>query len=169
LKEVDQVRQRFDDENAAWHLKRVASKNFVELLGRYSNPDIVSRLRQVLADQKPERLPDRTTRSLPKKQTQHRLEPQEVDQLVEHYRAGTKIVDLAIEFQISRTTVMKHVERAGEPTRNLIRDHLDEARRLYDDDGWSLARIGRHLGVNASTVWQAFRNAGVPMRDTRGR
>jgi transposase-like protein len=97
------------------------------------------------------------------------LDPREVDQLLERYRAATKIVDLAIEFRISRTTVMKHVERAGDlRRRNLVRDHLDEARRLYDE-GWSLARIGQHLGVNASTVWQTFRNAGVPMRDTRGR
>ena len=108
----------------------------VELLGRYSNQEIVTRLQGVLAGQKPDRLPARTTRSLRTKQVQHRLEPEKVDQLLERYGAGTKINDLAAEFGISRTTVMKHVERAGAPRRrNLVRDHLDEARRLYDD-GW---------------------------------
>ena len=66
-------------------------------------------------------------------------------------------------------TVMKHVERAGAPRRrHLLTDLLDEARQLYDQ-GWSLASIGTHFGVNASTVWHALRRAGVPMRDTHGR
>jgi len=64
---------------------------------------------------------------------------------------------------------MKHVERAGAPRRrNLLSDRLDEARQLYDQD-WSLAKIGRHLGVNASTVWRTFHKADIPTRDPHGR
>ena len=64
---------------------------------------------------------------------------------------------------------MKHVERAGAPRRrNLLADRLDQARQLYDQ-GWSLARIGKHLGLNASTIWHAFHKAGLQMRDTHGR
>ena len=141
----------------------------MELLGSYSNPDILSRVRQVLAGQSTDRLPGRTTRSLPRKQAQNRLDPSEVDRLMQNYRTGTKIEDLATEFQISRTTVMKHVERAGATRRrNIVLDHLDEAHRLYDQ-GWSLARVGAHFGVDASTVRYAFRKAGIPRRDTRGR
>jgi AraC-like DNA-binding protein len=141
----------------------------VELLGRYSNHDIMSRLRQVLADQKPGRPPARTTRSLHKKQAQHRLDAEEVDRLLERYRAGTKINALASEFQISRTTVMKHVERAGAPRRRgVILEHLDEARRLYES-GWSLAKVGEHFGVDASTVGYTFRKSEVPRHDPHGR
>lgn len=141
----------------------------VELLGSYSNPDILSRVRQVLAGQSTDRLPDRTTRSLPHKQAQHRLTPEEVDRLLDHYHAGTKINDLAAEFKVGRTTVMKHVERAGAPRRrNIVTDRLDEARRLYDQ-GWSLARVGAHFGVDPATVGYALRKAGIPRRDSQGR
>jgi DNA-directed RNA polymerase specialized sigma24 family protein len=129
----------------------------------------MSHLRQVLAGQKPGRPPARTTRSLRKKQVQHRLETEEVDQLLERYRAGIKIKELAAEFGIARTTVMKHVERAGAPRRrNLIREHLEEAHRLYDQ-GWSLAKIAEHFGVDPGTVGYTFRKAGIPRRDTHGR
>jgi hypothetical protein len=140
----------------------------VELMGRYSNSDNAAKLQRILAGHKRARVPVRTTRSLRRKQVQHRLEREEVDQLLERYRAGTKISDLAVEFQITRTTVMKHVERAGAPRRrNLVRDHLDEARRLYDR-GWSLARVGDHFGVDPNTVRYAFRKAGMSGRDAHG-
>ncbi len=138
-------------------------------MGRYSNHDNVTTLQDILAGQERDRPPARTTRSLRKKQVQHRLEPEEVDRLVERYRTGTKINDLAAEFAISRTAVMNHVERAGSPRRrNVLTDRLDQARQLYDE-GWSLAKIAQHFGVNASTVWHALRKAGVPMRETHGR
>lgn len=138
-------------------------------MGRYSNPYNVTKLQRILAGHKPERLPARTTRSVRKKQVQHRLEPEQVDQMLERYHAGTKIKELAAEFQISRTTVMKHVERAGAPRRrNLVRDHLDEARRLYGE-GWSLAKVADHFGVDPGTVGYTFRKAGIPRRDTHGR
>jgi DNA-directed RNA polymerase specialized sigma24 family protein len=92
-----------------------------------------------------------------------------VQRLIELYLQGQLIDDLATQFGISQTTVMKHVERSGAPRRrNLLTHRLDEARQLYDQ-GWSLARIGQHLGVNASTVWHALRKAEVRMRDTHGR
>jgi DNA-binding NarL/FixJ family response regulator len=139
----------------------------VELMGRYSNHDKVATLQRILAGQERDRLPARTTRSL--RQTQHRLSTDEVQRLIELYTHGELINDLAAQFHISRTTVMKHVERAGAPRRrNLIADRLDEAQQLYEQ-GWSLARIGQQLGVNATTVWHALRKAGVRMRDTHGR
>lgn len=136
-------------------------------MGRYSNPDIVTTLQRILAGQERAHPPARTTRSL--RQIQHRLSTDEVQRLIELYTQGELIDALAAQFHISRTTVMKHVERAGAPRRrNVLTDRFDEARQLYDQ-GWSLARIGKHFGVNASTVWHALRKAGVPMRDTHGR
>ena len=138
-------------------------------MGRYSNHDNVTTLQRILAGQERDRPPARTTRSLRSKQVQHRLGSEEVAQLLERYRAGTRIIDLATEFGIARNTVMKHVERAGAPRRrNLVRDHLDEARRLYDQ-GWSLAKVAEHFGVDPGTVGYTFRKAGIPRRDTHGR
>jgi len=91
-----------------------------------------------------------------------------VQRLIQLYTQGELIDALAAQFH-SRTTVMKHVERAGVPRRrNLLTQRINEARQLYNQ-GWSLATIGQHLGVNASTVWHALRKAKVPMRDTHGR
>ncbi|MDP9332214.1 MAG: hypothetical protein M3Q30_02710 [Actinomycetota bacterium] len=138
-------------------------------MGRYSNPDIVAKLKRILAGQTPGRPPDRTTRSVPHKQAQHRLDPEEVDRLLERYRAGTKIDDLAAEFAINRNTVMEHVRRAGAPRRrNVVMDRLEEACQLYEQ-GWSLARVAEHFGVDPGTVGYAFRKAGLPRRDTHGR
>jgi AraC-like DNA-binding protein len=141
----------------------------VELMGRYSNPDIVAKFQRILAGQVRGRPPARTTRSLRQKQAQHRLNPDEVDQLLQCYRAGTKIDDLAAEFAINRNTVMEHVRRAGAPRRrNIVLGRLDEARRLYEQ-GWSLARVAQQFGVDPGTVGYTFRKAGIPRRDTHGR
>jgi transposase-like protein len=138
----------------------------VELTGRYSNPDNVSRLQRILAGHDRDRLPARTTRSV---QRQRRLNRNEVRELLTQYNAGLLINQLAAQVDISRTTVMKHVERAGAPRRrNLLADRLDQARQLYDQ-GCSLARIGKHLGLNASTIRHAFHKAGLQMRDTHAR
>ncbi len=122
-------------------------------MGRYSNPDNVSRLQRILAGHDRDRLPARTTRSV---QRQRRLNRNEVRELLTQYNAGLLINQLAAQFDISRTTVMKHLERAGAPRRrNLLADRLDQARQLYDQ-GWSLARIAKHLGLNASRgCWSA--------------
>lgn len=136
-------------------------------MGRYSNHDNVATLQRILAGHERDRPPVRTTRS--PRQVHHRLNPDDVERLIDLYAQGELIDILATQFHISRTTVMKHVERAGAPRRrNLLTHRLDEAQQLYDE-GWSLARIGKHLGVNASTVWHAFRKTGVRMRDTQGR
>jgi transposase-like protein len=60
---------------------------------------------------------------------QTRLSPTDIERLVARYRTGTPINDLAAEFEIHRTTVMKHIERGGAPRRRgIVIDHLDESR-----------------------------------------
>ncbi|HEY1644794.1 MAG TPA: hypothetical protein VGF75_00225 [Candidatus Saccharimonadales bacterium] len=52
------------------------------------------------------------------KQIQHRLKPEEIDQLVNAYKAGELVKDLADRFLIHRTTVIEHVKRSGVKLRN---------------------------------------------------
>ena len=78
----------------------------VELLGRYSNQNIVTRLRQVLAGHGRDDPPVRPTRP---RQTQRRLSTDEIDDLVKRRLAGMLIDALATEFDVNRTTVMKHL------------------------------------------------------------
>ncbi|MDP9332218.1 MAG: hypothetical protein M3Q30_02730 [Actinomycetota bacterium] len=134
----------------------------MELLGRYSNQELqVEKLQRILSF--PQTGQKRQAPRRPK-QKQVRLSPTDVDHLIELYLAGKEINELAGQFDISRTTVMKHVERAGAPRRRgVIVDHLDEARRLYEK-GWSLAKVGEHFGVDPNTVWYTFRKLGVARR-----
>ena len=129
----------------------------MDLLGRYSNPgDLWPTLERLQA------LPRGRRSKAPRraKQVQTRLSPTDVDRLIERYTTGATINDLAAEFSINRTTVMKHIERAGAPRRRgIVQAHIDDARRLYEQ-GWSLARIGRHLGVDPGTVWYTFNKPG---------
>jgi len=46
---------------------------------------------------------------------QRRLSPTDIDDLVNAYRAGATINQLAAEFSIHRTTVAEHLDRLGVP------------------------------------------------------
>ena len=73
--------------------------------------------------------------------------------------------DLAREFGISRQTIAAILDRHGVEHRHqrLSVDDIAEASRLYES-GWSLARVGNHLQVNASTVLNVLRRIGAEIR-----
>jgi hypothetical protein len=66
--------------------------------------------------------------------------------------------------------VIGHVNRAGVRRHYpaLLSEEIAEAAQLYRS-GRSLAAVGGHYGVNASTVRTALLRIGVPMRDSQGR
>jgi len=99
-----------------------------------------------------------------------RLEPKEAAELVQGYVGGLRVDELASKFQINRSTVISHLDRAGVPRRwrKLQPADVQEAGRLYAS-GLSLANVASRFGVHASTVHSALRKAGVGMRDTQGR
>jgi DNA-directed RNA polymerase specialized sigma24 family protein len=103
------------------------------------------------------------------KQVQRRLKTTEIVELVAHYQAGTKVKDLAARYRINRNTVIGHINRAGVRRHYpaLVSEEIMEAAQLYRS-GWSLAAIGGHFGVNASTVRTALLRVGVAMRDCQG-
>jgi transposase-like protein len=80
------------------------------------------------------------------RQAQRRLTPAELAMLVAEYEAGARVCELAKVYDLHRTTVARHVARAGK-TRPVMTDaQIDEAVRLYGD-GWTLHNVGQHLGV----------------------
>jgi hypothetical protein len=135
----------------------------VELLGRYSNPDIVSTLQRILAGHRRDRPSSRGVRS--PRQKQRRLAADEVSQVLQRYQAGETANILAQAFDVHRTTIVRHLESAGLQTRYRIlgEEDLAEARRLYEQ-GRSLASLGEHFGVATRTVLNAFQQAGIPTR-----
>lgn len=74
-------------------------------------------------------------------------------------------------FDLSKGSVLKVLREAGVTMRNqgLRCEQIGEAQRLYEDAGWSLARIGEKFGVDHGTVWRQLRKRGVQMRDAHGR
>jgi DNA invertase Pin-like site-specific DNA recombinase len=135
-------------------------------MGRYSNPDNVARLTRILSGHGRDRPSRRPVPSLRQKHT--KLTEEQVSELVAMHARGTPIDELAAGFDIHRTTVMTHLDRAGAERRTgLIQRHLNEAHSLYES-GSSLARVAEHFGVDAETVRRAFNDAGISMRPRRG-
>jgi DNA-binding CsgD family transcriptional regulator len=101
---------------------------------------------------------------------QRRLGTDEVAALVAAYRRGVSVQELAASFQINRTTVLGHVGRQGVPKRYrraLQGNDINRAVTLYAE-GRSTEWVADGLGVAASTVRRALKDAGVTMRP-RGR
>lgn len=132
-------------------------------MGRYSNPDIVSRLQRILADHARDLPSHRSVRSPRQKQT--RLSDSQRSEIIERYWAGESVNALASAFGVHRTTIVRHFDDAGVSTRYRILSEADVAKAaiLYEQ-GWSLTRVGEHFGIAARTVQNAFRAAGIPTR-----
>lgn len=96
------------------------------------------------------------------RQKQHRLSGEETAQLIERYKAGALIKELATEFDLDRRTVSAILRRKDVQLRprGLSPEQIDQAVQLYDQ-GWSLARIGEKFKVDAETVRTQLRKAWV--------
>lgn len=102
---------------------------------------------------------------------QRRLSPTDLDNLLDAYRAGATINQLAVEFGIHRTTVAGHLDRHGVPRHSELTawddDILGRAAELYAT-GSSLANVAHQFGIDAQTVANRFRRAGIPVRSRSG-
>jgi AraC-like DNA-binding protein len=96
------------------------------------------------------------------------LTEKQVTELIARHERGAHIDELAASFDIHRTTVMTHLDRAGAERRTgVIQRHLEEARALYES-GTSLADVASHFSVDSETVRRTFKNAGISLRPRRG-
>jgi DNA-directed RNA polymerase specialized sigma24 family protein len=144
----------------------------VELLGRHSNPDIVSRLQRLLAGQDDDRTSDRSGPIVSRKrrQAQVRLTDEELDTVIAAYHEGLTLKELSSAFGAHATTLAMRMERKGVAwrRRRLTEDQIEQAAGLYGQR-WSLARIGDRFGVHPESIRYRLVRAGVKMRDTQGR
>lgn len=104
------------------------------------------------------------------KQVHRRLTGDQVDQLIDGYRAGATLKELGQRYSVHRTTVSQLLEQSGVDRRYAsLRPHqVAEAVQLYQT-GMSLVAVGKALGANQSTVWWALKRVGAPLRDCHGR
>ena len=90
----------------------------MELLGAYSNPDLATKFRAILAGQNADCLPGRSRSIVSRKapnQAQKRLRGDEVAALVAAYRAGSTLQEVASAFGVHTQTAGAHLERNGLP------------------------------------------------------
>jgi hypothetical protein len=136
-----------------------------EALGHYSNPATEP------ASEDRSRTADVTPPPAAPHPTQGRLRPLDIDALIDRYRAGDTVNDLADRFRINRTTVIAHLNRHGVERRAVAKQWghktLASAARSYAD-GSSLADLAAQFGLDPSTVANRFRRAGIPIRPRRG-
>jgi lambda repressor-like predicted transcriptional regulator len=125
-----------------------------------------SRLRR-LAAALPALLRRRPHRAKPAKQrqTQRRLTPEQVEQLIAGYQGGDDMTVLATRWDLHRTTVAAHLTRAGVELRRqgVPPERIDEASRLYGE-GWSLQRLAERFHCDDKTVRQALQRPGVRLQ-----
>lgn len=141
----------------------------MDLLGQLSNPsDQVSEGISSLGDRRP---PAITSSSGVHGRRPRRLTRAQVTALIDAYRLGATVKDLACEYGVHRATVMDHLRRNEIPRRSDTRrwtpDQLREATDLYHQ-GNSIRVLGERYHLDPSTVARRLRRAGVQLRPRRG-
>jgi len=81
------------------------------------------------------------------------LKPAQIAALIDAYKSGGTLKELAARFGVHRVTVPAPLQRAGVALRRGGLDGLQirEAALLYEA-GWSSGRLAKHFGVSADTV-----------------
>lgn len=90
--------------------------------------------------------------------TVRRLQSPEIDELVRRYRTTKNMRELAREFQISRTTVAKHLKDRGvDSSRGMKPAQIAKAKELYAQ-GLGSGQIGKLLGFDNKTILKAVKS-----------
>jgi hypothetical protein len=106
----------------------------------------------------------------PERQKQHHLTAAEVVTLARAYQTGATMRELAVKFNVHRSTVSGCLTRLGIPLRRrgLTPDQLKQAATLYQQ-GWSLSRVAQHLQCDAETIRQGLIRLGLTRRSPHER
>lgn len=102
---------------------------------------------------------------------QRRLSAADIDDLCHLYRDGRSIDSLARQYEVNRTTIITHLDRAGIERRRVARkmsdDSVAKAAKRYRE-GAPLAVVANEFDVHARTLAREFRQADVAIRPRRG-
>ncbi|MFI7195471.1 helix-turn-helix domain-containing protein [Nocardia nova] len=142
----------------------------MDLGGPYYNPNTQVEALETLIQKLPgaaTTAPRPAERPAPRRARQ--LDADQIEDLIAGYRAGSTVYELAARFHIERRTVSTILHRHRVPMRRRSSpDQVQTAAHLYQL-GWSLTRVGQHLGAAHTTILTALRQHGIPTRDTHGR
>src|ERR1022692_2879184 len=142
-------------------------RHTVEVLGHYSNPWVRGERTQAVLEMVPSGSRQAKVRTL--RQVQNRLRSHEIVDMVEQYRGGAKVGELATIFGIHRDTVSAILDRQAlsRQRRGIPAEAVRDVIAAYQS-GSSLATIGAEMSVDPGTVALTLRRAGVALRPRRG-
>ncbi len=98
-----------------------------------------------------------------------KLSPEEIQNLVAQYEAGSSIADLARLFGMHTQTVDAHLKRQGVEKHwafRLSSEQVDKAVELYAN-GWSTIEIAKEFNITTNTANRSLIRAGVTLRSAR--
>jgi DNA-binding transcriptional regulator LsrR (DeoR family) len=86
--------------------------------------------------------------------------------LIEAYQAGASADQVAKDFGIGKASVVRLLREAGviRKQNRPTEAQLAQATHLHIKEGWSLERIGEHLGFRNTTIYRHLKQRGVVMR-----
>lgn len=100
-----------------------------------------------------------------------KLQPDEIDGLVQRYEAGVSMSELAGEFGMHFQTVRAHLRRRGIDLRSdhqaMLPSQVAEAVTLYGL-GQSSYDLAKRYSVDRTTVTKHLKRAGIAMRSHSG-
>jgi len=98
------------------------------------------------------------------------LRPEEIEQIVAGYLAGTTTRELGERFEVDRTTVSGILKNGGVTMRRRSMEsaEVEHAIQLYKP-GLSLAKISEVLPYDPSTIWRKLKSLAITTRDSQGR
>ncbi|MFI6998361.1 hypothetical protein [Nocardia sp. NPDC050175] len=101
---------------------------------------------------------------------ERRLTSTTVEELIQAYNDGASTAQLTTRYGISKTAVLTLLTNREVPRRHqsMTTHDIDHAERLYLA-GHSLANCSKLTGFPASTIRDALRTRGTPMRPAGGR
>lgn len=139
----------------------------VEVVGRYSNypkPLLSGQSVRTLPDAiQPEQVKSADPRA---HALDRRLSPEALQQLLGDYQAGVSANQLAVRYQLGRSSIRRLLRESGVPRRYqaMTEDEIDQAVDLYES-GLTISRAAIQLGRPQSTVQTALSRRDVDMRN----
>ena len=97
--------------------------------------------------------------------------PNDIRSLISAYRGGPTTNELAARYDIHRTTVTALLDQHQVPRHSARTNGSDDELRTAAEQygsGMSLAEVATAYGIDAQTVANRFRRAGIPIRPRHG-
>ena len=103
-------------------------------------------------------------------QPQKRLNSAEIAKIIDSYKSGQTVYELAETFGCHRVTISSQLKANGIKLRRSSpsEEQIDQMVRLYIT-GLSMKNVGERVGMSAATVMRSLCRRGVETRDPHGR